>query len=477
MALILEDSAKVTKKQIPIPQNAKKVFKAMKKIYEPYLDKNLPGSKILKSLGGDKKYNQRGNNAKKNGQEIKQDSVNVNDAKVRLHRMDKLPKNSLQYQLNGGELAANIYRKGIERARGTKEVEMVKPPKPTSNAQVKPNDINTNVINVPNGKITYNSVANESKIINESIEDNKFYDYLEEYNATYVLESFMENPKGKQNWGVLINPNMYHKALKEFTKFGKLTNFPTRHIYQWMGIIMKNTAILYANTQLVGHTSYFPNEEFEQFMYDHFGDNRDIEVSYDGYVKIELSTDEVIELCNGQNPFVLNEDVSDKYGQLYFPWIDKSQAYDIARNDDLKRIMGKYKNIEPYIQKYNDENIGKIEIETNGKIYWNIDSCEYLYEIGLFDWMEMPDGSDAFSDYGIDPLFKIFKEYDDEMTPEKVLVLVNKALDVYHQRGDMASIFIQGGSKALTQIGENTNKRKHKIYITETQIAKLKHGK
>ena len=140
MAIIFEDSAKVTKKQIPIPQNAKNVFKAMKKIYEPYLDKNIPGSKILKSLGSDKKYNKKGANAQTNGKEIKQDSVNVNDAKVRLHRMNKLPKNSIQYQLNGGELAANLYRKGIERARGTKEVEAVKPPKPTTNADLKPAD-------------------------------------------------------------------------------------------------------------------------------------------------------------------------------------------------------------------------------------------------------------------------------------------------------------------------------------------------
>ena len=136
MALIFEDSAKVTKKQIPIPQNTKKVFKAMKKIYEPFLDKNIPGSKILKSLGSDKKYNKKGTNSKFNGDEIKQDTVNVNDAKVRLHRMNKLPKNSIEYQLNGGELAANLYKKGIERARGVQSVDAVKPPKPTANVSI-----------------------------------------------------------------------------------------------------------------------------------------------------------------------------------------------------------------------------------------------------------------------------------------------------------------------------------------------------
>lgn len=162
MAIIFEDSAKVTKKQIPIPQNAKKIFKAMNKIYEPYIDNNVSGSKIMKSLGSDKKYNKRGANSKKNGEKVEQDSVNVNDAKVRLHRMGKLPKNSIEYQLNGGELAANIYRKGIEQARGVGEVDAVKPPKPTSNADIKPSNVETKETDTPNGTIRY-TVTSESK--------------------------------------------------------------------------------------------------------------------------------------------------------------------------------------------------------------------------------------------------------------------------------------------------------------------------
>lgn len=152
MPLIFEDSKKITKKQIPIPQKSKNVFKAMKKIYKPFLDKNIPGSKILKSLGSDKKYNKKGVNSNINGEPIKQDSVNVNDAKVRLHRMNKLPKNSLQYQLNGGELAANIYKDGIARARSQEKVSKVEPPKPTSKA-VKPTKMKMPKVLPPNGKI------------------------------------------------------------------------------------------------------------------------------------------------------------------------------------------------------------------------------------------------------------------------------------------------------------------------------------
>ena len=47
----------------------------------------------------------------------------------------------------------------------------------------------------------------------------------------------------------------------------------------------------------------------------------------------------------------------------------------------------------------------------------------------------------------------------------------------YHQRGDMASIFVTGGSSALSRIAEHAQKSKKKIYITEKQIVKLRHGK
>ena len=41
----------------------------------------------------------------------------------------------------------------------------------------------------------------------------------------------------------------------------------------------------------------------------------------------------------------------------------------------------------------------------------------------------MPDGHFAVTDYGTGPLFEIINEYNDDLPPEKVLVLVNRALD------------------------------------------------
>ena len=475
MAIIFEDSAKVTKKQIPIPQNAKNVFKAMKKMYEPYLDKNIPGSKVLKSLGSDKKYNKKGANANSNGKEIKQDSVNVNDAKVRLHRMNKLPKNSIQYQLNGGELAANLYRKGIERARGTKEVDAVKPPKPTSNISLKPSEIKQETVKTPSGKITY-TVTAENRIIRESYDDEEhpFYDYLNDYNVNYVFDEFLSNPNGKQSWGVLINPNMYAKALREFTQYGRLVNFPPRYVYQWMGIIMKNTAILIANTDIAGHSQWFPYDEFEDFINSYFNNNREIEINGDD-VKIELSPEDVVKLC--QEDFSTLNEAVDKYGQTYFPWVSQDDADRIAARQDLEREKAKfaqmYGDIGEYVADFNENHMhsGEIEVDYDtNKLYWVVDCLNFLGLIGFFEWMQMPDGSDAFSDFGIEPLEKILSEYNENLSPEKVLVIVNKALDVYHQRGDMASIFVTGGSSALNRIAEHKKRNPRKVYITEKQM-------
>lgn len=165
MALIFEHDKQVAKKKIPIPNELKKELIQNKELYKRYLDANLKGSKICKSLGSVKRYNNKGVNSKSNGDEIKQDSVDVNKAAVRLHRMNKLPKNSIEYLLNGGEKVAKFYRDGINRAKATQQVDKVKPPKPTT-ATVKPSDVSRNNSNVSNGGIP-RIAANEGRVIIE----------------------------------------------------------------------------------------------------------------------------------------------------------------------------------------------------------------------------------------------------------------------------------------------------------------------
>lgn len=320
---------------------------------------------------------------------------------------------SVEYILNGGEpmrlwvnATLNRATKGVEDFKAAKkaagiENAYIKPHE--KDRQTNPSDPTTPKIQTRNAAkdIQTNSSIKYEKIIRESIDDeHPFYEYLEEYGCSYVLSQFAQDPKGKQKWGVIIDPNMYAKALEEYTRYGELYRFPHDRIHQWMGIIMKNSAILYANTQLAGHTAYCPLDEAEYFLEQWFGDN---------FVRIE---------------------------------------------DRLNITFANEKGEE----------------ETR-------DFMDVFDEIGLYDWMSMPDGESCpWTDYGIEPIFGLISKYNQNLSAEETLVLINKIIDVYHSNGDLSCIFVKGGSSALNRITFRQNEsKKHVIYITENQLRDIYH--
>lgn len=480
MLFIQEDSQQAQKKQIPIPQNAKQVFKAMEKMYEPYLNSNTDGAKIIKSLAADKHYNKKGaNSAKANGRELKQDSVSFNDAKTRLRRQEKFSPNSIQYQMYGGQLAHDILKKGVEGARNVQSVEAVKPPKPTSGSNAtKPSQPELKSIKTPNGNIQY-TVTTENRQITEDYdeEDSTLLGHIQEYDVYHVLMEFLNNPQGHEEWYPLIDPTMYERALSEFTKFGRLIHFPTKYVYQWMGIILKNTALLNANNSLFGKDYSIPLEEISDFLDEWFHDEREWNWGEGEELQYEISIDEFYELCNKKG-VSLNEEFglhnNGQYDLFMNQWetndYDKKQAQINANREKTQQ----FEALKPYIDQYNqsgyyDEVFVNLE---KGALYRSIDISYFLDEIGLYDWCSLPDGSVGATDFAIPKLFKILEQYNSNTSPEDTLVLINKALDVYHQQGDISSIFIVGGSKTLSQISEST-KRKKTIYLTENQILRL----
>lgn len=371
MALIFEDESKtIGKKQFVVPDKIVDKLKLNRNLFDKY--KTSKGFKRINAIIDDD-YNKRSN---------KKDKIHNGDKTISGSDLKKLnqEKDSGEISNNPNDinnvLTGPLFPWAKDQLRAARTaVEKVKAVPPVPKLEKNPEKIAD--VNKPL------KMGNASVRITESTDEDWpiYYDYLTDYDAYYVLSEFFNNPQGKQDWGVLINPGMYKKALSEFTKYGKLINFPSKYVYQWMGIIMKNTAILRANTDLAGHSSQFPGYEVAEYA----------------------------------------------------------------------------------------ENIDGIQIEPD---YGQ--GSEWLYQKGLYDWMVMPDGSDAWSDYGLDPLETIFAEYNEDLPPEKVLVLINRALDVAHCRGDLASIFIQGGSKTLTRISEEIEKKAKKIIVNENQLLVLK---
>ena len=188
----------------------------------------------------------------------------------------------------------------------------------------------------------------------------KIGEYIEKYNVSYVLNDFSDNNDKKQSWTPLIDANMYNKALEEFLKYGYFLHFPTKYIYSWIDIIMRNTAVLLANTVLYGRGNYKPVEEAKDFLM--------------RYPKHRIA--------------------------LYF--------------------------------------------RDNWNIYHSI-----LDKLGLYNWMKLADNTIGLSDLGIKALIDILSKYNDNTSTEDAFVMVNKCLNVVHMRGDLSSIFIEGGKKTL----------------------------
>jgi len=70
-----------------------------------------------------------------------------------------------------------------------------------------------------------------------------------------------------------------------------------------------------------------------------------------------------------------------------------------------------------------------------------------------FYWhfLETPHGT-PISDFGLPRLWKIAEGLPGARTPEEKLLIVDQMLNVIHQRGDMAALFVEGGRKSLSQL-------------------------
>lgn len=467
MPLIIneDEGKKLGKKQVIVPDKLVNKLKLNKNLFGKY--KKTKGFKRISAIVDDD-YNKRSN--KKDRIHNDNKTISFGDLKRIDHDMRHMSPNphNLEYVLPGGDDMKNWAHDTLGKMRtAVKQVKAV-PPVPK---------LEKNPLKTPDAQKDI-KVGNASVRLTENIE--YFYEnYAYEYGESYVFSQFLEHPEGKQDWGVLINPEMYAKALRELSRFGKLTNssFPSKYVYQWMGIIMKNTAMLIANTNIMGHSSNFPYEEYEDFVKSYYNDKKEVEVGMDN-TRIELSPKDVYEMCGSI------KEAADKYGQTYLPWVSQKEADELGSRHEREVMQRKfsqqYGDILDHISAYNEENDSEygrdgIEIdEESMKIYWVINNFGFLDKVGLTDWMLMPDGSDAISDYGIDPIMRIIDEYDEDLEPEQVLVIVNKALDVYHQRGDLSSIFIQGGRSSLNRISEEISRNGKKITLTENQLLILK---
>lgn len=61
-------------------------------------------------------------------------------------------------------------------------------------------------------------------------------------------------------------------------------------------------------------------------------------------------------------------------------------------------------------------------------------------------------GDDTFSDYATKPLINLACELIEAKSPEEQLLICDRMFNVIHMRGDIAALFVQGGSNSLSKL-------------------------
>ena len=118
------------------------------------------------------------------------------------------------------------------------------------------------------------------------------------------------------------------------------------------------------------------------------------------------------------------------------------------------------------------ENVGRLALNNalSGHTQWQPSDFVAHYwegakakELERFaDWaVDLPDGSGwRISDNGLPKIIDAMALALDARTPEEKLIYVDMALNVVHQRSDLAAWFVDGGVSTLQSIAPPTSSRK-----------------
>jgi hypothetical protein len=134
--------------------------------------------------------------------------------------------------------------------------------------------------------------------------------------------------------------------------------------------------------------------------------------------------------------------------QLEIPFKNPKQGY--VQKEPAPESEPCNTTVHPYVQQFYDDNYE--EDITREKFY------ELLYnnmKEKFFDYyQDDPEGElgGFISDYGLQPLEELLVELLRAGTPEEKLLIIDRMLNVVHQRSDIADWFVEGGSSALSQL-------------------------
>ncbi len=215
-------------------------------------------------------------------------------------------------------------------------------------------------------------------------------------------------------WTVIPFPRL-KKVWEDYMNYGSVRDTKGLEIIE--ELMIDNTSKVSIFTNLAGHTQWGDEEAFEE------------NIGY--WVNEQLN-------CVYNKPFDKN--------QLEIPFKNPKRGYQKPKN-----ISPCQTTIHPFVKTFIEDKYDD-ELPNREKFY------ELLYndmKDKFFDYyMDDPEGKwgGFISDYGLQPLEDLLVQLLHAGSPEEKLLIIDQMLNVVHQRSDIAEWFVEGGSRALSQL-------------------------
>jgi len=220
------------------------------------------------------------------------------------------------------------------------------------------------------------------------------------------------------SWSVIPFPRL-KKIWEDFMTYGSVRD--TKGLEMIEELMIDNTSKVSIFTNLAGHTQW--------------GDQEALDENIGYWVDQQL------------NCLLKPEKVDTN--QLEIPYDNPKSGY--KQKQPVPEPEPCDTEIHPFILQYFDDNYNPESMDRE-------DIRGMLYDLmsdRFFDYyMNDPKGKMGgfISDYGLKPLEELLVQLLRATSPEEKLLIIDRMLNVVHQRSDIADWFVEGGSHALAQL-------------------------
>jgi hypothetical protein len=227
-------------------------------------------------------------------------------------------------------------------------------------------------------------------------------------------------------WRLISYPRL-KRIWEEWAKFGFVRD--EKGLQQIIDVMESNTIKLSVITMLTGHTPENPDEYYE----DAWGEY--VEKVIKQYYRDEAKKDE---RHHSKDP-----------DQLEFNW---------GKEDGKRKEVEVDRIDNPFLVDILDG----IEIKLISFEELKKHLMDKLQRQFFYYYIEDPEsGQMRISDYGLKPLVDLTSELRETHNTSRKVVIIDKMLNVVHQRSDLASWYVRGGSNALADLSASPSEREN----------------